>query len=204
MYRIKLKYWIVLAVFTLLASILVYVDTKKELIANDQLNLVIALAAILISLFAIGLSDPAPMKLKIKVEMWFTAKNENSKDKTYRKFAFGVTNNSWHPIKNLIINFRMPSRIINPALQHDQIYNEFKYAESIILNNDDFKYLGVREDKEARYEHFLYLDEWEKGNIYVSVTGDEHESKTYKVSPSNKEGLLTSSSNNRVQLKSKW
>lgn len=197
----KLKYNIVIIGFILLTiscAIIVYFNNCLE----SVVTVVLGGIAIVTSILAVGIADRKQKTLNVILAIWkmkdtHTISNGNQ---LVTEYAFEVINNGRDSLSDFVVSFRFPERNFNHPVQDKQNNRFFRFGESVVVQNDTLKYLGLKnEDNSARFEHQLKnILEWNKGNFSVTVSAFGFIPKTFVIRFQEKQLLLNSRNDHKI------
>jgi hypothetical protein len=138
-----------------------------------------------ISIFSLGLTDMS--KKRFKGIVTATLLNENKQpggvgNPMYNKFKFHIVNTSGVSITNFTVSFRLPRKYTHISHSNDQHYSVFKFGETVILTSDILKFMGTESGyNDIVFEHHLNIIDWLKGNLLLTVSGDNIEPTTFSI-----------------------
>lgn len=188
MKKIKAKYWLIISLIIVVSTVFIPLNICYKFLDGENMNLIVAVIALVISMFSIALADLQFIKFNGKVTIWRTGKDLLVVNgQKFSNFAFNITNKSKLPLSEFCVSFRFPEQITYNYINHpDKNYQNhkfFQYGETYVINNDTLKFLGNNSnDNEARFEHYLDLSKWPKNRyLYITISGREIQPMTYQV-----------------------
>ncbi len=204
MSKIRKKYWLILAVW-LIFFVGVFVSNLIFNYLNFQdVGILLAGISLGISLFALGLADQKKQKFNGTIDAWskrvVTSKALNVPSSWYDSVKVHIINKDKDPIQNFTVSMRVPEAILHNT--HDvKYFRTVRFGESSILIFDILRFLGVGEaDNFIRLQPAFLLDNWNKGNIFITISGDNISPTTFTIKLGQKEELINSSPNNKLKL----
>ena len=202
----KITYKIAITVFffvTIGSAFLV--NSYKGL--ESVVGVVLGGIAIVTSILALALADRNANVFKDNLDIWKIKYSHTISDGNQKvhDFAFEIKNLGQEALSDFGVTFRLPERNFYFPPQDRQNNTFFYFGESIVIQNDTLKYLGMNnEDNFVRFEHQIKnIESWSKGNFIISISAKGYKSKTYILRPKDKERLLNSSNKERIIFKYK-
>lgn len=202
----KNTYKVAIVVFffvTIFFAFLVYRQKGLESIVSVILGGI----AIITSVLALALADRNANILKVNLDIWKIKYSHTiiDGDQKVYDFAFEVKNFGEETLSDFVVTFRFPERNLYFPLQDRQNNTFFYFGESVVVQNDTLRYLGMsNEDNFVRLEHQIKnIENWTKGNFVISISAKGYKSITYILRPKDKEKLLCSTNNARIIIKYK-
>lgn len=203
-FKIAYKIAIIVFFFVTIGSAFL-VHSYKGL--ESVVGVVLGGIAIITSVLALALADRNANILKANLDIWKMKYSHTISDgnQIVYDFAFEVKNFGEETLSDFVVTFRLPERNYYFPIQDKQNNTFFRFGESIVVQNDRLKYLGINnEDNFVRFEHQLKnIENWNKGNFVISISANGYKSKTYILRPKDKEQLLNSNNNGRIIFKYK-
>ena len=197
----KSKYNIAIIGFlllTIISAIIVYLNNNLESVISVALGGI----AILTSILAVGIADRKQKTLNIILAFWKIRDTNTISDGNQKvsEYAFEIINDGSESLSDFVVSFRFPDRNYHQHIQDKQNNRFFRFGESVVVQNDTLKYLGINNyDNSARFEHSLKnIDNWVKGNISISVSAFGFVPKTFVVRFQEKQILLNSKIDEKV------
>jgi len=208
MRRLKVGYLFSIIIWIVLGFTFIVLNKEYNILSKQDSNLILGIISVAISILSLGLATMRLPEFKGKVECWNNksqAISVNNSEKGYEKgnyklISFKIQNRKKEPIRNMVINFRIPSIIYRNKTQDNLKNKEIIIKDSAIYTSDAIKFLGVNQgDCELTFEHHIKIQKMRRGNIYVTVAGDNIRPTTFKI---NKDlGEKIDISNSRQPLK---
>ena len=200
----KIIYIIIILLSTLITIAFAFLTHRFKGIEN-LLSVTLGGIAIITSTVALGLSDKKQKTLKINLDFWKIRDSHSiaaENNAQVKLFAFEICNMCNEALNEFIVSIRLPDRNYYQSNQNLQNHRYFSFGESIIAQNDTLKYLGIsKDDNYIRIEHYLKnIDNWNKGNIAVTISANNFTPKTFIIKPSEKQKILNSNNNNRIKM----
>jgi len=198
MKKIKTFYWVTFSVFTIL-TILCTLLSPKENMASIFLSGV----AILIAILALGLSDQKKLRFNGSVHFYSYLLDTNTptQNSNYR-VSMKVFNNSEEPIYDIVYRLRLPNRITSRLEEKNNSVREYRHGASVIFIDDSYGFLDVKgEEGFIPFDFKMKLGNWNKGNIYVTISGSNISPTTFKITHEQKEVLINSNQDNYIDAK---
>lgn len=166
----------------LVALSLIVANARWQFLDQEIIGLGIAFTSLIVAVVAVGIADPNPHVFKGRVSVSRT--EEPSKNDSYWKVKFKVTNESKQPMANVVVRLRVPRKLVRLG---ESGYHESTQANTQVLVVDDCEFLGTdTKDNYCGFWRRLDLDKWDNGNIYVTVAGEGFNPKTFIWRPSQK------------------
>lgn len=176
--RIKTKYWIMAGAVILIGVVFTLFNRHYQILTSEESNLFIALLALIIAILSIGIADGRPHRFNGTVVISRSYPTTAGGKVISWQVVFEVRNQSQQPMEGLLLRFRIPSAIL--AKPGDQGFRIYHSGETTIAVSDAMGFLGTeKEDRTVSFYHDLKLNEWNKGNIYVSVSAHGHAPRTF-------------------------
>ena len=207
MRRIKIGYLLSIVIWIVLGFIFIVMNKEYNILSNQDSNLILGIISVAVSILSLGLATMRLPDFKGKVECWNNktqAIKVNNSEKgygtgNYKKISFKIQNQKKEPIKNMVINFRIPRNIYRNKIQDNLKNKEIIIKDSVIYTSDAIKFLGVNQgDCELTFEHHIKIQNMSRSNIYTTVSGDNIRPTTFKI---NKElGDKIDRSNSKLPL----
>jgi hypothetical protein len=181
MKNIKRTYWLLASVFLLL-TIIVFLLCQKSVLKADNSSVFLSGFAIVISIIAMGLSD----KKKIKFNGKITAK----KDKRNNKVKFVISNLDKDSVLDFIYKVRFPQSMSFYGDKNIHARNFISGVSKQIVD-DSWGFLPSFDEGENYIEFYLSIpfENWNKDNIWVSISGSNIAPTVYTLKFENKEKL---------------
>jgi len=184
MKNLKLTYWLLAGVFLLL-TLIVFLLCQKSVLKADNSSVFLSGIAIVISIIAMGLSDKKKTKFNGKI----TAK----KDKRNDKVKFVISNLDNDSILDFIYKVRFPQAMSFYGDKNIHARNFISGVSKQIVD-DSWGFLPSLEEGENCVEFYLSIpfENWNKDNIWVSISGSNIAPTVYTLKFENKEKLSRS------------
>jgi len=208
--RINSTYWISLAIWIMLSFGFMLVNKFFSLLKSDDLNILLGIIAVAVSIISLGLATIKKPMFSGVVSCW----NVDGKKKhvnnemispigVYSCLTFKIDNQSNEPIKDLVINFRIPSSIAFMRSSIDGFYSYYEFKDTLLLTARNISFLGSNYgDSDIILEHFLNLDKWNiNRKMYITISGSNLTPTTKSLDFSMIDRLLNSSSSHPIILK---
>ena len=158
--------------------------------------------AIVTSIIALGLADRKQKALSVTLATWkirdtHTISIGNQKVSEY---AFEILNSGNESLSDFVVSFRFPDRNYHHPIQDKQNNQFFRFGETVIVQNDTLKYLGINyEDNSVRFEHSLKnIENWNKVNFAITVSANGFIPETFVLRFQDKQNLLESRNENKI------
>jgi hypothetical protein len=200
----KTKYTIAIIGFILLTvgcAIIVYFNNCLE----STVTVALGGIAIVTSVLAVGIADRKQKRLNVFIAIWKIRDTHTISDGNQKvsEYAFEIVNNGNESLSDFVVSFRFPDRNYHHPIQDKQNNRFFRFGESVVVQNDTLKYLGLNnEDNSVRFEHSLKnIDNWVKGNISITVSAFGYIPKTFVVRFQEKQLLLDSRNDLKIVRK---
>ena len=204
----RINKWYILAIILWLicSSVVLYFDVEIQILSALDTGLILGVISVTISILSLGLSSMNKPKFRGKITCWNVKSNEQHVNNSnsnpigiYSCITFKIDNKGKKPIKDLIINFRFPSKIYHRSY-HDNYLSYFQFKETIIVTSEHLKFLGSSSgDCELVLEHLLNISAWDKNRvIYVTISGNDIQPTTFKLDFSMSDSILNSDSKHPI------
>jgi len=158
--------------------------------------------AIITSIIALGIADRKQKTLNVFIAIWKIRDTHTISDGNQKvsEYAFEIVNNGNESLSDFVVSFRFPNRNYDHPIQDKQNNRFFRFGESVVVQNDTLKYLGLNnEDNSARFEHSLKnIDGWVKGNIAITISAIGYIPRTYLLRFQERQMLLESRNDNKI------
>ena len=191
MKNIKGIYWRLSGVFVL-ATIIVFILIESNTIDKEVTGVILSGVAIIISIIAMGLSDKKRSKFdgKIKVKSILKKTEELIASPTYQ-VTFTIINKSDEPISDFIYKIRFPKRFsfLDEKNLHARSYVN-GYSKYIV--DDSYGFLPAKDEEESSIPFTINipLKNWNKDNIWITVSGSNVLPSTFIVYPKDAKEIL--------------
>lgn len=155
--------------------------------------------ALVISVISLSVADPKQKELQLEIKVW--GRNRDASGLPLN-LVFQVTNKGVIALNLPKFHFRSPQKILSiDNSRRDQKYQVYEYGETILLLNDQIKFLGTNQgDRSIRFDHSVNLSEWNKGNFYFSIHCDGYKVKTVKMTKEQRDKIVNSKSEEPIIL----
>lgn len=187
MNRIKPLYrWTVLGL-ALVALCLMVANARWQFLDQESIGLGIAFTSLIVAVVAVGIADPNPRRFIGKVRVHKTS--ESSDTELFWLVRFEVVNDAKHPMEGVVIRFHFPKKY--HVQQSDPVFRELSHGRTRVLVLDVLGFIGTeKNDNTLDFEQRIDLDEWNYGNIYVTVSAEGHMPRTFVWRPSQKKPVM--------------
>lgn len=205
MSKIRKKYWIILYVWILMFIFVFVLNLIYSFLDFQDVGILLAGISVTVSILALGLADPRKPRFKGTVEVWnkrISTSSSIESAKIYRdSVKIQINNRGSDPVENFTINIRIPNKVYVKYFDA-KYFNTVRFGETVILIFDTLRFLGIEApDNFIRLEPSFSLDNWEKGNFYITISGDNIAPTTYAIRLEQKEDLIASNSKKKLKLK---
>jgi hypothetical protein len=152
-------------------------------ITDIDSSLILGGISIGISILSLGYTDMSKKKFHglIHADLLLkTIQPGGPNQPSFSQVNFRILNLSGVSINNFTVTFRLPNKIFHEKSQNDQHLKYFKFGETVIATSDVLKFIGTESGFcDVVFEHYINLNDWNKGNILLTLSGDNIEPTTY-------------------------
>jgi hypothetical protein len=181
--RLKIKYkkWIVL--WSILSIVFISLNNCLKFLDETDTALILGCISIGISILSLGYTDMSKKQFTglihvklLEKSIQFAADNQS----VFNKLSFHIINLSGYAINNFTVTFRFPDKIYYEQSQNHQHFSYFRYGETVLATSDILKFIGFEPGyNDVYFDHYLNLNIWKKGNVMLTISGDNIEPTTY-------------------------
>ncbi|PWL32656.1 MAG: hypothetical protein DCO96_03670 [Fluviicola sp. XM-24bin1] len=202
-------YWFSLIAWGAFATAFFVLNRNHDWISVEDSNLILGGITVAISILSLGLASMKKPKFKGKITCWNVEKNKLNVNNnsinpigTYNCITFCIDNFKQDPIKDLVVNFRIPSNIFYERHQNVANLSYFRFKETIMATSNSITFLGsANGDSDIVFEHFLELSKWDKNRVlYVTISGNNIRPTTYRLKHSQLDTLKKSKTDDPIEL----
>lgn len=136
------------------------------------------------SSLAIGLSDKRKSQFNGSVLIWSNYNKDEFMDEDYPfDLTIRIVNNSKNSINNFVYRIKIPRKPLS-TIDRSAFTRSFEHKESLICINDNFHFIpSCGEDSFIPIDFYMKLNTWKKGNIVLTIIGNNICSETYVIKP---------------------
>jgi hypothetical protein len=197
--RVKTKYFLIIGLIALVSFSFLLLNKEYELLEPSELIFIVGVIALCVSIISLGIADAVPKKMNLKVRAW--SKHHDIQVSGRSRLVVKIFNQTKVSLKDLKVNVRVPTKIYI-EMEETDAYLINSYGESKIFNFDYTYFLGSgNTDNIGTYEFTINHVDWNKGNIWFTITAEGFEASTYSISLNSKKQLLSSTLKNPLELK---
>lgn len=198
---------LVIILFIYLFAILLLFCFRIIILDSDQDNLalVLGLISIGVSILSLMLASQSYIKFEGKINCWNVAKNEYVRELgyfnhgTFKEINFEINNYNKKVIRGLFISIRHPKNL--KSGKKTENFDIYDYKETSVLSNSKIKFLG-NSNGDCTFPVSIYLKDIElnKGKIFISVSGDNIDTTTFRIDKELFEKIKSSNSTKKFSL----
>lgn len=177
--RYKGVYVILFFIVLLLGFGFLLLNQRYAWFDDKDVTVITSLVALLIATISLAIADPKLKKFQGRLEICCTGRIIHG---DYYLCIIKIFNSSTEPLVNFKVDFRYPAETF---ARGDTVGGSdyFKLSSVVIVNNDNYRFLGTGvDDNFAAFEHYLALERF-KNNAFISIHADGMEVRTFLVSP---------------------
>ena len=181
---------------------LVYVDEYT----NRRINLILTALSTFVTILTLLFAFIPKSKFAGKVSCWNSYPplfvTEGNSQIEYLKITFCIKNTKGS-LNNVQIIFRLPNYVVNPLFSYQEQGITTKVIKETMLTSLATPiFLGSSYgDDTYIIEHYICIQKWEKGNIYLTISADEIETTTISFKNDMKSLIVKSNSKDVIYLK---
>jgi len=200
-------YWLIIVAWVILFVSFLLVNHLCIELSNDSANLVLGGIAVMISIISLGIANKSKPSFNGVIKCW-SLETEIQPDgegkPKFQQINFEIINSTAVPIKDLVVNFRIPKKIFFQNNNNQGVYSFFEYGETIILTSNMLSFLGTNNgDNHITFEHYINYRDWKKSNIYITISGSNILPKSTEINQKDKSKILLHSINNKLIVNKK-
>jgi hypothetical protein len=178
------KRYIKWLIFWAIAAVsLIILNKLYKILTDTDVALTLGCLSIGISILSLGYTDMSKKKFHGLIHVDLLSKTIQPGGLTESSFSqmnFRIINLSGVSINNFTVTFRLPKKIFYEKSQNDQHLKYFKFGETVIATSDVLKFIGTESGyNDVVFEHYINLNDWKKGNILLTLSGDNIDPTTY-------------------------
>ena len=181
----KRKYKLLIGLWIVVSIALIITNSYLKFIKEADTSIILGCISIGISMFSLGLADMSKKRFKgiVTASLLKEQMQPGGEGNTiYNKIKFHIVNTSGVSITNFTVSFRLPQKYTYISHRNDQHYSVFKFGETVILTSDILKFMGTESGyNDIVFEHHLNITDWLKGNLLLTVSGDNIEPTTFSI-----------------------
>ena len=178
--RISWEYWVSLISWAFFSAFFFKANKTYTWLTVEDTNLILSAITVAITIFSIGLANRKKPKFRGTISCWLieSKKQTVNNDRInpigeYSCVTFSINNLNKEAVRDLVINFRLPSIIVHRCNIESSIFQTYNFKDTLLLTAKDIPFLGSdKGDCTIVFELFLNLDKWSsQGGIHVTVAG---------------------------------
>ncbi|MEY5000961.1 MAG: hypothetical protein RLZZ211_997 [Bacteroidota bacterium] len=167
-------------------------------ITNKRINLIMASLGTTATVLTLIIVFLPKSKFKGEIHCWnsnkpsFIAQQGNTHTQ-YDLISFKIINKSSTTLSKVQITCKLPISIINQIGYEPQGISFRSVKEALYTTLKEPIILGVTQgDEEYTIEHYIAIQKWNKGNIYISISTDQISVTTFCLKQEHKKSLFSS------------
>lgn len=165
-------------------------------ITNKKINLILSSLGTLATIITLLIVFLPKSKFKGEIHCWDSNKptfisQQDGTSIQYNLISFRIINQSKSTLSNVQITCKLPILSVNQIGYDVQGISFRSIKEAFYTTIKDPVILGTSEgDNEYLIEHYIAIQRWNKGNIYISISADQIAVTTFCLKQINKNSLL--------------
>ena len=165
-------------------------------ITSKRINLIISSLGTFTTVITLLIVFLPKSKFKGEIQCWDSNKptfiaQQDGTSVQYNLISFRIINQSNSTLSNLQITCKLPILSVNQIGYDVQCISFRSIKEAFYTTIKDPIILGTSEgDNEYVIEHYIAIQRWNKGNIYISISADQIAVTTFCLKQIDKKSLL--------------